>query len=1243
MEDIAQPLPEQLRIDFLSQAIDTPQAKIVDKAVAELESGSNVAVILPAGLERVLISQGVALELSRSRAQDHPKVLVIVSSDLALENYLKGSTWLDALLPADRIDKHTLKSQLSVRQLLASSSILVSTSEQLREGLKWGQIRFDQLDQFNLVVVDAYSDSSKLESFREDLKTLLGLLTKRKLQLLFLAKDTSISNRQEPPWGNIPNLRKIKAKKGWRKGLQPPKPASRETAPPWRRTGRMAWRGAARSRASGQRERISIGGLERLFWIGLVVSLIVFNFQLLPLRLILSNGTYLIREIAPVMVGLVLTLAGVKVAIYIVAAWRPEFPYKLVVFLKKTVARTLHTSEEEPEEEPEGEPGYLHGVGAEYAKSGEVESGKWTRATGPSYADGLIFLALALLSGLSLLLTNRGPFTEGWLRLLHGLVSWGTYLTPFVLGLIGIWLLRCFAAEKPEEKWGPPLVGLVLLFLVLLAVFHLIQPGAGFDNFDEPGGGGLLGWAIGQLLVSAVGIAGSVVTLAVLSVISLALIFGLSLVELVEMVRNTPDQINDWRRRRALALDTLDREPIMADFKLQWKTSYSLGMDNFDQSSGIEGENEQYLGDVGIGIAQMGVLDPKETPRRAMAFEVWLFDKGRGTLKTTTVTKVLMSDFAYLAEAVRKKLMSRGENEAFEPVLATPGGTFTLETDFLVAEAHVVKMEYGEGSPPLAYFKTLTVNFDVTQKPEVMGSPDKQPQASFKAASAEKKATLWQRVLAGHAAAPEKLVEQTGAYVLPDISRILDQASYQTTSSQEADLQRARIIEETLRSFGVPAEVKEIKAGPAVTQFDIEPGYVERPGPDGSLQRHRVRVSKISTLVNDLALALSATPIRIEAPVPGRPYVGIEVPNAAKSLVSLRSVMESKNFQNDKSPLRFGLGRDVAGQAVVADLAAMPHLLIAGATGSGKSVCINAIIACFLATHTPETLRLLMVDPKMVELTNYNGVPHLLAPVVTDLEQAVDALNWATREMDRRYVVFSRLGVRNLVGYNELMASHGEKVMPYIVIIIDELADLMMMSPDEVERTVTRIAQMARATGIHLIIATQRPSVDVVTGLIKANFPARIAFAVTSQIDSRVILDTPGAELLLGRGDLLIMLPDSPKLQRLQGCFVSDAEMRKIVAFWEQAGGELPAASCPWDGLLDKVEKDDRLKEAIAIVTKSGRASTTFLQRQLGIGHRRASRLMAQLEEEGIIGPAEGGRPRQVLVSGDYTDESDEA
>jgi S-DNA-T family DNA segregation ATPase FtsK/SpoIIIE len=451
---------------------------------------------------------------------------------------------------------------------------------------------------------------------------------------------------------------------------------------------------------------------------------------------------------------------------------------------------------------------------------------------------------------------------------------------------------------------------------------------------------------------------------------------------------------------------------------------------------------------------------------------------------------------------------------------------------------------------------------------------------------------------------------------------------------------QAQIIEETLQGFGIPAEVVEINTGPTVTQFGLQLGTVQRKLPDGNLVEQRIRVSKVAALSNDLALALSAAPIRIETPVPGRPLVGIEVPNSQKTMVSLRGVMDDKSFNKSKKPLLIALGKDVSGRAIAASLIDMPHLLVAGATGSGKSVCVNALISSLLMTYSPEQLRFLMIDPKMVELTGFNGIPHLVAPVVTDFEQVVGALAWVTREMERRYKLFAKAGARSLSGYNKKVPGKNDR-LPYLVVIIDELADLMMLAPDEVERYVARIAQMARATGIHMIIATQRPSVDVVTGLIKANFPTRIAFAVTSQIDSRVILDTPGAEKLLGKGDMLYMASDSPKLARLQGCFVSDQELQNLVHFWTRATpapvtveAEIDTEEqekLPWDDLLAEANKDDMLDQAIKLVTESGRASTSMLQRRLGIGYPRASRMMDQLEEEGVIGPANGSKPREVF------------
>jgi len=483
-------------------------------------------------------------------------------------------------------------------------------------------------------------------------------------------------------------------------------------------------------------------------------------------------------------------------------------------------------------------------------------------------------------------------------------------------------------------------------------------------------------------------------------------------------------------------------------------------------------------------------------------------------------------------------------------------------------------------------------------------------------------------------------------WVLPDVKDILD-AGNAPAINEEFVQQRARLIEDTLASFGAPAQVVAISRGPTITQFGVEPLFVESRG-----GKTRVRVSKIASLSDDLALALAAPRIRIQAPVPGHSYVGIEVPNEEMAMVALRDILESETFTRNKQALSFALGRDVAGHPILANLENMPHMLIAGTTGSGKSVCVNAILTCMLLQNTPDDLRIVLVDPKRVELTGYNGIPHLLGPVVVEMDRVIGALQWMTREMDKRYHLFAQTGARNIVDYNLKMKIQNQKKLPYLVIIIDELADLMMIAPDETERTITRLAQLARATGIHMVLATQRPSVDVVTGLIKANFPARIAFAVASNTDSRVILDQPGAERLLGRGDMLYQAPDAPAPARLQGVFVSDHEIQKLVEYWRTlAGGASPyaVAGTPADSIpsnlplkqtplwedMKKVEGDPLFDEALSLIRKEGRASVSMLQRRLRIGYTRASRMVDQMEDKGIVGPPEGGtQMRQVLDYG---------
>jgi len=455
--------------------------------------------------------------------------------------------------------------------------------------------------------------------------------------------------------------------------------------------------------------------------------------------------------------------------------------------------------------------------------------------------------------------------------------------------------------------------------------------------------------------------------------------------------------------------------------------------------------------------------------------------------------------------------------------------------------------------------------------------------------------------------------------------------------------QRAGLIEQTLSEFGVPAKVVGFQVGPTVTQYAVEPGFIEKTGAseDEIARLRKVRVSQISSLARDLALALSAERLRVQAPVPGRPYVGIEVPNSRSAIVRLKPILESETFYKIGSPLALALGRDVSGNPVVADLATMPHLLIAGTTGSGKSVCIAAFTTCLVMNNPPEDLRIVMIDPKMVELVRFNGLPHLYGKVETDLERILGVLRWVVQEMDRRYMALEQSRSRNIDTYNRKVRRRKDgQILPRIVVMIDELADLMMSAPDATEHSLIRLAQMARAVGIHLVVATQRPSTDVVTGLIKANFPARMSFAVASSVDSRVILDTPGAEHLLGRGDMLFLPPEAGSPIRVQGVWVTDQEVEKAITFWQKSYVKDDEDAPPWDDMLEQetilAERDELIENAIRLVARTQRASASMLQRQLRIGYPRAARLIDELEELGVVGSISGGgREREVLIDPD--------
>ena len=515
---------------------------------------------------------------------------------------------------------------------------------------------------------------------------------------------------------------------------------------------------------------------------------------------------------------------------------------------------------------------------------------------------------------------------------------------------------------------------------------------------------------------------------------------------------------------------------------------------------------------------------------------------------------------------------------------------------------------------------------DKAPPPRVYGAESSAPPVLEKSVENTGKEAIFQ---------PPQEVRQLPVYHYPPLSLLKAPVNGQNSDLSGELKNNAELLVNTLKSFGVQTRIIDISRGPTVTRYELQPSA-------------GVKISKITNLADDIALNLAAAGVRIEAPIPNKAAVGIEVPNKHTEMVTLREIVDSKTFQNAKSKLTVALGKDISGAEMVCDIAKMPHILIAGSTGSGKSVCINSIIMSILYKSTPDEVKLLMVDPKIVELGAYNGIPHLLVPVVTDPKKAAGALSWAVTEMLKRYKLFADNNVRDLTGYNELAKTNEElDPMPQIMIVIDELADLMMAAPNEVEDAICRLAQMARAAGMHLVIATQRPSVDVITGLIKANIPSRISFAVSSQIDSRTILDQGGAEKLLGKGDMLFYPVGLPKPTRIQGCFVTDKERDDVIEFVKNS------SSADYDDkIMDEIEKqaiqdksgkekdgggfeeeDELLPQAIECVLEAGQASTSYLQRRLKVGYARAARLIDDLEAKGIVGPFEGSKPRQILIT----------
>jgi S-DNA-T family DNA segregation ATPase FtsK/SpoIIIE len=837
---------------------------------------------------------------------------------------------------------------------------------------------------------------------------------------------------------------------------------------------------------------------------------------------------------------------------------------------------------------------------------------------------GIALIGVAALTLFGLLSTQRSALINGWLDLLSRLLGWGVYLAPLIAALLGAYLLiRRFGDRFPRLR-PARLSGAILAYLTALATLHglaiITSAANGTDLAAASQGGGELGWLLLGLLIGLLGNIGAGFAIAAAWIGAAMLVTGVTVSRLSQALQRVLTQPG--------------HDPA---------ASWAARVPGAPTDDIVE---PNYKG----GLIIRG-LKPRRTGRQR--------PRGAGE-EAPTAPSTDLPPARTISDAASR-------NAPLHTTGAADAGPTPIKINAPASRGQINRV------PP----------------PRIIGAPDSSV-GQTAASGPVQPAPGTQPAAAAPAIPVSSIYHLRREWKLPNIEDMLEPGS--DAAMKEAEIrQRAVLIEDTLRAFGVPSRVVEVNRGPTITQFGVEPGFNELKGG----KQVKVKVSRIAALADDLALALAAPRIRIEAPIPGRSLVGIEVPNGETSLVALRDVMESQEFDalQRKTRLRLALGQDVSGRPVVADLTTMPHLLIAGTTGSGKSVCVNAIIVALLCTNSPDDLRFLMIDPKRVELIGYNGIPHLISPVVVDLEKTTAALQWVTREMDSRYRLFARHSARNIVEFNaRVAASEGQepadnelRKLPYIVVVIDELADLMMMAPDETEKVICRLAQMARATGIHLILATQRPSVDVVTGLIKANFPARIAFTVATSVDSRVILDGPGAEKLLGRGDMLVVTPEQSAPMRAQGCYLGPEEIERVVRHWRgQLGDQVAASASPhpatssaaaptsgafvsaggalhpqqagapeasifgapptWEearalseaaGEVGASSRDDRLfNEAVATVRLQGKASISLLQRRLRIGYTRAARLIEEMEERGIVGPAVPGQQhREVLNS----------
>ena len=931
------------------------------------------------------------------------------------------------------------------------------------------------------------------------------------------------------------------------------------------------------------------------------------------------------------------------------------------------------------------------------SKTPKIESSGWLDLDRKLDLIGVALVFGAIVFVLSALSPEQAAI-GGLHRIVGQLLGWGAVALPLAMFSVGMWLIvRHFGDQAPVID-PVRLVGVALAFLGVLVTLQYIDslfyPSAcGLSCMQRQveqaylngeGGGLVGGWFYSALVSNLTEIGGFVVALMVLTFAAM-MITRSSMAEMavlsISLSRSLRTRLSQYAvKRRAARLQAQQQSALpAADSHVRVSKPQPAQLTASPQAARALPEPSAESMPIPVRLREFFgrrgqadvVLEPdaETAGRRAPGMVQRLLNRNQGEQLTATVSASKAGPIAALerflnlgddlpptptAAPVVKREPRRPGRRALNPDWRTQPGppVRALEPDAITTPARPEAAPADE--PPAAAIESAPprpVADAIDDAPAISG--DDSDAGAVAAETVE------------IPAAPEKPAKPRIDWDAPDYRELLGSGT--ASDLDQAPLQvQAQIIEETLAAFGAPGRVVEINSGPVITQYGVEPSYLTAK----TGKRSRVKVGAIAKLDKDLQLALGARSLRMEAPVPGKGYVGIEVPNPAAARVGLRDVMDSEAYQKIDSPLAIALGMSVDGQPIAADLTQMPHLLIAGTTGSGKSVCVNAIINSILVNNSPESVRFIMVDPKRVELTGYNGLPHLVAPVVVELERIIGVLRWVTTEMDERYKKFSRAGARHIIDYNSML-DPDLAAMPYIVVIIDELADLMMMAPDDTERAIARIAALARATGIHLIIATQRPSVDVVTGLIKANCPARIAFAVAGSVDSRVIIDQPGAERLLGKGDMLYLSGDAPAPLRVQGVHVSNDEINRIGRYWKLQGAgvegvkpiPLPPKSEPsgtpsggesappspdaggsqsafWDMAPTpdtpgnaNPDEDELYQTAVEMVRRLEKASISLLQRRLRIGYTRAARLVDMMEERGVVGPPKEGssKPRDVL------------